>query len=626
MAKNCAVVIGVNEYDEIQCLQYAKTDAERVRDYFSTGLGVQPNYLYFFSDDSPRNSLGKKTQPTYGTLNSFFNDRFEQPFLESGDTLWFYFSGHGMPHEGRDYLLPIDGNPRTVPNLAIPITYITERLRRSGADNIVLFIDACRSTGQKSGGLGIGEEKQQGVITFFSCSPSQVSYEIEDIQQGAFTHVLLNGLQIQGESNCATVERLYNYLRYQVPQLTQKHKNYPQTPYAAIEPATKLHYILLPKSATDRDISTLREDAMQAEIEGNFDLAFQLWVRVNVAAGGQDMKAIAAFGRLSNKQNLTPQPPSLPGKGEKSKPLSSQERGLERGSSEAQGQKIAVAKRQELTVNLGQGLTLELVRVPAGKFMMGMPPEERQIALENALKYNVEREKAEEWLDWSTPQHEVYLQEFLMGKYAVTNAQWYAVMKTKPCEQYDSEFQGDKQPVIGVSWHEAQAFCEKLSEQTKRAVRLPTEAEWEYACRAGTTTAFAFGKTITTDQVNYNGNYPYGDTPKGKYRECTVNVDSFTPNPWGLYQMHGNVWEWCLDEFHDSYSEKPARLKSNGNEHWGELKVVKEDNRAYICRGGSWFNYAIGCRSAYRDWFYARSQAYGLGFRVVFGSSSPGLS
>jgi formylglycine-generating enzyme required for sulfatase activity len=220
----------------------------------------------------------------------------------------------------------------------------------------------------------------------------------------------------------------------------------------------------------------------------------------------------------------------------------------------------------------------------------------------------------------------VYLQEFLMGKYAVTNAQWYAVMKTKPCEQYDSEFQGDKQPVIGVSWHEAQAFCEKLSEQTKRAVRLPTEAEWEYACRAGTTTAFAFGKTITTDQVNYDGNYPYGDTPKGKYRECTVNVDSFTPNPWGLYQMHGNVWEWCLDEFHDSYSEKPARLKSNGNEPWGELKVVKEDNHAYICRGGSWYDHAIHCRSAFRSRSRARNRDDSLGFRVVFGSSSPGLS
>jgi formylglycine-generating enzyme required for sulfatase activity len=606
MAKNCAVVIGVNEYDEIQCLQYAKTDAERVRDYFSTGLGVQPEYLYFFSDDSPRNSLGKKTQPTYGTLNSFFNDRFEQPFLESGDTLWFYFSGHGMPHEGRDYLLPIDGNPRTVPNLAIPITYITERLRRSGADNIVLFIDACRSTGQKSGGLGIGEEKQQGVITFYSCSPSQVSYEIEEIKQGAFTHVLLNGLQIQGESNCATVERLSKYLRDQVPKLTLNYKKYNQIPYAVIEPETKLHYILLPKFANLSDIDKLAAEAAIAEAEEFYALAFQIWMLVNVAAGGTDMRAIRAFQRLANKKSSNI---------------------LEQNSkAEEQGQKIPAAKRQELTVDLGQGLTLELVRVPTGKFMMGMPPEERQIALENALKYNVEREKAEEWLDWSTPQHEVYLQEFLMGKYAVTNAQWYAVMKTKPCEQYDSEFQGDKQPVIGVSWHEAQAFCEKLSEQTKRAVRLPTEAEWEYACRAGTTTAFAFGKTITTDQVNYDGNYPYGDTPKGKYRECTVNVDSFTPNPWGLYQMHGNVWEWCLDEFHDSYSEKPARLKSNGNEPWGELKVVKEDNGAYICRGGSWYSDAIYCRSATRYRPYARDQDHGLGFRVVFGSSSPGLS
>jgi len=268
MAKNCAVVIGINKYNRVQHLQYAKSDAERVRDYFACGLGVQPENLYFFSDDSPPDRHGLDTQPTYGTVISFLGDRFEQPFLESGDTLWFYFSGHGMPYEGRDYLLPIDGNPRTVPNLAIPITYITERLRRSGADNIVLFIDACRSTGQKSGGLGIGEEKQQGVITFYSCSPSQVSYEIEEIQQGAFTHVLLNGLQIQGESNCATVERLYNYLRYQVPQLTQKHKNYIQTPYAAIEPATKLHYILLPKSANLTDIQNLKLVVCQFSICG----------------------------------------------------------------------------------------------------------------------------------------------------------------------------------------------------------------------------------------------------------------------------------------------------------------------------------------------------------------------
>ncbi|MBK1990246.1 SUMF1/EgtB/PvdO family nonheme iron enzyme [Sphaerospermopsis aphanizomenoides BCCUSP55] len=602
MAENCAIVIGINGYyNGIQPLNYAKTDAERVRDYFQHHLSVKPNYLKFFCDDSPR-----ETQPTYTTLKSFLYKTFQTPFLEPGDTLWFYFSGHGMPYAGQDYLLPIDGDPSIITESAISITYITERLRRSGADNIVLFIDACRSTGEKSAGLGIGEEKQQGVITFYSCSPNQVSYEIEEIQQGAFTHVLLKGLQIQGEGNCATVERLYNYLLDQVPQLTQKHKKYTQTPYAAIEPPTKLHYILLPKFANLSDIDKLAAEAAIAEAEEYFALAFQIWMRVNVAAGGTDMRPIRAFQRLANKQssNILEQ----------------------RREAEAQGQKIAAAKTRELTVDLGQGLPLELVRVPAGKFMMGMPPEERQIALEDALRYGIKRENAERWLDWSTPQHEVYLQEFLMGKYAVTNAQWYAVMKTKPSEKYDKKFQGDKQPVVGVSWHEAMEFCEKLSKQTQRAVRLPTEAEWEYACRAGTTTPFAFGKTITTDQVNYDGNYPYGDAPKGKYRECTVNVDSFQPNAWGLYQMHGNVWEWCLDEFHDRYSEKPAHLKSNGNEPWGELNVSKEDNRAYICRGGSWFTYAINCRLADRRRLYARGQPYDLGFRVVFGSSSPGLS
>ena len=611
MAKNCAVVIGINEYNRIQRLNYAKTDAEKMRDYFLHNLGVKSELLYFFSDNSPPDGHGLDTKPTYGNLVSFLGDRFAEPFLNPGDTLWFYFSGHGISHEGRDYLLPIDGNSRTVPNLAIPIRDITDRLRRSGADNVVLFIDACRSTGERSAGLGIGEEKQQGVITFFSCSPAQVSYEIEEIQQGAFTYVLLNGLQIQGESNCATVERLYNYLRHQVPQLTQKHKNYIQTPYAAIEPATKLHYILLPKSANLTDIQNLKLDAFRAEGKGDFELAFHLWLRVNVAASGEDMEAIKAIQQLPNKQSQSqPKQPQEPA---------------------TQGSKQAIFPN--LTLDL-QGITLELVRVPAGKFVMGMPPAERQIALENGLRHGVDREKLERWLDCSIPQHEVYLQEFFMGKYTVTNAQWQAVMKTNPSEKYDQKFQGDKQPVVGVSWHEVMTFCEKLSDQTKRTVRLPTEAEWEYACRAGTTTAFAFGNTITTNQVNYNGNYPYTDTPKGEYRECTVNVDSFTPNAWGLYQMHGNVWEWCLDEWHDSYKQKPERLKTNGNEVWGNKKNLwenlinkaKDDAELKIIRGGSWYNVAIYCRSAYRDYAHARNQVNNLGFRVVLGSSSPGLS
>ncbi|WP_434683698.1 GUN4 domain-containing protein [Pseudanabaena minima] len=303
MARNCAVIVGINDYDEISPLKYAKSDAERMRDFFMQDLGISQDDLYFFTDDSPRNALGRKTQPTYGTLKSFLGDRFADPFLSAGDTLWFYFSGHGMPCEGRDYLLPSDGNPRTMPALGIAISDVTERLRRSGADNVVMLIDACRSDGAKNAGMGIGEEKQQGVITFFSCSPSQVSYEIDEIGQGAFTNVLLEALRIQGEGNCATVERFYQYLRTHVPRLTQSYKNYVQTPYAVIEPATKLHYILLPKFANSTDIDSLKKDALYAELHGDLTLAKQLWKRINVASSGNDQEVIDAIERLANKQS-----------------------------------------------------------------------------------------------------------------------------------------------------------------------------------------------------------------------------------------------------------------------------------------------------------------------------------
>jgi formylglycine-generating enzyme required for sulfatase activity len=144
---------------------------------------------------------------------------------------------------------------------------------------------------------------------------------------------------------------------------------------------------------------------------------------------------------------------------------------------------------------------------------------------------------------------------------------------------------------------------------------LPTEAEWEYACRVGTNTPFHCGEAIMTDLVNYNGNYPYGEAPKGQYRQKTVDVDSFYPNQWGLYQMHGNVWEWCLDDWHDDYSAKPVRLKQNGNEPWVDVDINK--NRSQPLRGGSWSSNARNCRAGNREWFNARYQYNDVSFRVV---------
>jgi formylglycine-generating enzyme required for sulfatase activity len=195
-----------------------------------------------------------------------------------------------------------------------------------------------------------------------------------------------------------------------------------------------------------------------------------------------------------------------------------------------------------------------------------------------------------------------------MGKYAVTNAQWQAVMGAKPSEKSDVKFQGENQPVINVSWDNCKEFCKRLSKKLNKNVRLPSEAEWEYACRAGTTTAFHFGETITPELVNYNGNYPYGDAPEGEYRERTIDVQSFSPNAWGLYQMHGNVWEWCEDEWHENYNGAPTDGSA-----W--LTGGEQDKRAL--RGGSWFNVAFDCRSAFRNWDFAVSSYGNIGFRVV---------
>ncbi|GET36266.1 formylglycine-generating enzyme family protein [Microseira wollei] len=165
--------------------------------------------------------------------------------------------------------------------------------------------------------------------------------------------------------------------------------------------------------------------------------------------------------------------------------------------------------------DLGDGFVLEMVYIPGGTFQMG------------STKQSSEQ-----------PVHQVTIKPFFMGKYPITQEQWQAVMGNNP-----SDYKGAKRPVENLSREYAIQFCEKLWQKTGINYRLPSEAEWEYACGAGTTTPFHFGETITPDLVNYNGNYPYGSAPKGLYRQETTPVGSFPPNAFGLYDMHGNVWE-----------------------------------------------------------------------------------
>jgi formylglycine-generating enzyme required for sulfatase activity len=265
--------------------------------------------------------------------------------------------------------------------------------------------------------------------------------------------------------------------------------------------------------------------------------------------------------------------------------------------------------------DLGGGVTLEMVGIAGGTFLMGTAENEMgQVTQE--YQRNISNEKARanlaESVKWQTPQHRVAVQAVWMGKFEVTQRQWRAVA-LKPRVDKDlntepSHNKGDDLPVEQVSWDDAMEFCARLSRATGQIYRLPSESEWEYACRAGTTTAFTFGETITPDLVNYNGNYPWGEGVKGAYREKTVGVGSLgVANAFGLYDMHGNVWEWCMDNWHENYSGAP----SDGSIWEGG------DARHRVLRGGSWDALASFCRSAFRLSYSPDDRFYTPGFRVV---------
>jgi formylglycine-generating enzyme required for sulfatase activity len=251
---------------------------------------------------------------------------------------------------------------------------------------------------------------------------------------------------------------------------------------------------------------------------------------------------------------------------------------------------------------LGNSIELDAILVPGDEFLMGSPDTEA------------------ERIDNESPQHPVTVKSFFLGRYPVTQEQWQIVAETYErvnieLKPQPSHFQGAKRPVEQVNWHEAQEYCDRLAKHFKRPYRLPTEAEWEYACRAGTTTPFYFGSTLSTELANYDGNYIYGNGVKGEYREKVTPVDHFEiANAWGLCDMHGNVWEWCEDHWHDNYNDAPKN---------GSAWLTEDADAARVNRGGSWNFNPRFCRSAFRISSYPADRSLSIGFRVA--CAAPGL-
>ncbi|MBM3668224.1 MAG: formylglycine-generating enzyme family protein [Actinobacteria bacterium] len=299
-------------------------------------------------------------------------------------------------------------------------------------------------------------------------------------------------------------------------------------------------------------------------------------------------------------------------------------------------------KRQPLRLEralltLGEGISLPLVWIPGGEFVMGSPPDE------------LGRNKQE------GPQHRVRLAGFWLGQTPITQAQWRAVARLVPplgqrwqrqLPVNPSRFQpdgkgaygrfallpgesnSDQRPVEQVSWEDAMEFCRRLDTllpgSSGLRCSLPSEAQWEYACRAGESTPFSCGETISPELANYNGSFSYADGPKGEDRQQTTPVGAFPANPWGLHDMHGNVWEWCLDHWHETYDEAPFDGRA-----WIDPAAKDseaEDNQSRLLRGGSLFDYPRDCRSAYRALSGPDHASHSLGFRVVCLPQDPSLN
>ncbi|NDJ25679.1 SUMF1/EgtB/PvdO family nonheme iron enzyme [Nostoc sp. B(2019)] len=234
-----------------------------------------------------------------------------------------------------------------------------------------------------------------------------------------------------------------------------------------------------------------------------------------------------------------------------------------------------------------------MIAIPDGNFFMGSSEEK-----------NTSSSKV--------PQHLVSVNSFFIGKYPITQKEWKAVaclpQINRPLVVDCSKFKGDSYPVEQICWDDAVEFCDRLSQKTSRDYRLPSEAEWEYAARAGTTTLFHFGDIITPELANYQ-DYKDPKSSREVFHNQTTPVDNFKfPNLLGLYDIHGNVWEWCMDHWHDSYKKAP-----NDGKAW----VNNRDNQLRVIRGGSWNDIPESCRSASRKKARIDEKGSYLGFRVV---------
>ena len=607
--KRHALFVGVDQYADghIPNLSCAVSDATDLHGFFKYGAGYDRVELL-------QNPAGKKE--VLGAVRGLTAG------LGSGDFFLFFFAGHGF-RVGENHVLVCAKDfyeDVKYEDDGLPLGQLKRRLL--GAFNSALFLDACQSDILATrGGEGIAErdlsliheaqngEMHGGALTIVtSCDAGQTAAELSAARHGLFTMAMLDLLKsAQGAHTRIDLSDAFRVrLGRKMGEIAVRF-GLPTNQRPRFSCTGDSGFVLL-EGANTETVQRVHPDPdfrRDANVEGSSSEVtemFRMFARVKrerevIAKLSDEEKVMFAADIRAFEDDLAA--------AEEAKKCSAYDVAA---SLMTQALKTADAltakiednrKREpkpgdEMTITLPGGVPMTFCWCPATTsaawklisggndyFLMGSPTSEKG-------RSDLEM------------QHRVTLtQGFWMGKYEVTQRQWECVMDSNP-----SNFKGANRPVEKVSWSDCQNFIRKINAAGQVTVALPTEAQWEYACRAGTTTPFNFGSTLKGDKANCDGNYPYGTITQGPYRIKTRDVGSYASNDWGLYDMHGNVWEWCAD-LYGNYTGDVANPTGPAS---GMFRVD---------RGGSWSSYARGCRSASRDRSGPGDRYDNLGFRLV---------
>jgi formylglycine-generating enzyme required for sulfatase activity len=578
--KRVALVIGNGKYIHAGTLANPANDAS---DIAAALKGVGFTVVSGFDLDKP--ALEKK-------IREFASS------LAGADTGVFFYAGHGLQVAGTNYIVPVDAQLTTADALEFEMVKLesVQRIMENAAKTNILFLDACRNNplarnlaralGTRGSIIGTGlapAESGIGTLISFSTQPGNVAADGSG-RNSPFTGPLVKRIAAPGED----ILTVLTAVRNEVLAATGEK----QVPWENHALRARFYFNPTPAApaAPPQAQAPMSEAANAwAEIKNAKDVAvFEAFRKQYGPANAlYDTLAAQKIAELKGSEvvvAVSPKPvPARP-------PEEACEDGL----------LVTVATGPNPCIKPGSGKSFkdcpecpEMVIVPASSFMMGSPPDE------------LERGSSE-------TQHKVTIAKpFAAARFAVTFAEWDACVEAGGCGRYRPNDQGwgrGERPVINVSWADAKAYVKWVSRKTGRAYRLLSEAEREYVTRAGTRTPFWWGTSITETQANYDTEHTYsGGSSAGYHRQRTLPVKSFQPNPWGLYQVHGNIWEWAEDCWNSSYNGA-----SNDGSAW-----TTGDCKLRVHRGGSWNSGPVFLRAAfrYREGIDVRSNI--VGFRLA---------